>query len=95
MEQVMLSPKKSKHLVHAARYLEAVHDIKIDEKHPKLHNLIQAQLKKVNSKQLDKYWSKYLEADSIASSELTQQGQSSEDNEEEYIYYRGIKMLKP
>ena len=97
MKNDSLSPQQSKLLVHAARYLDAVHDVQIDENSENLHSLIKEQVKKINSKQLHKYWNEYIALNSVQLSEIDEKAnkeKKDDDDDEEYFYFKGIKMLK-
>ena len=82
----------NKHLINAVRYLDAVHDIQIDEEHPKLAKLLEKHVQRLGSKTLDNYWRLYL-IDIGASSEEEAEdiADDSDEYEEKTVFYRGAK----
>ena len=56
----MGSVEVNKILINAARYLDAMHDIKIDEDHPRLDSIIRKHVLELETPQLIKYWKDYL-----------------------------------
>lgn len=85
--------KVNKHLTNAARYLDAVHDIQIDEHHPKLAKVVEKYVSELKSETLDKYWNLYLQDIGAAFDELSEltETQESDEYEEKTIMYRGRK----
>lgn len=50
----------NKILINAARHIEAVHDIEIDEKHPKLDSIVRKHVFELETSTLIDYWKAYL-----------------------------------
>ena len=86
----------NKILINAARYLDAMHDIKIDEDHPRLDSIIRKHVLELETPQLIKYWKDYL-ADIDVENERTSIQESVVEIEkiEKAIYYRGVKVEQP
>ncbi len=83
----------SKSLVNAARYIDAVYDIQIDENHPNLDQIIQKAMSALNSPEIEKYWYAYqLEIDPSLGEKIEEsnvQNDATKDKKEAR-YYRGV-----
>lgn len=86
----------NKILINAARYLDAMHDIKIDENNPRLDSIIRKHVLELETPQLINYWKDYL-ADIDVENERTSIQESVVEIEkiEKAIYYRGVKVEQP
>ena len=86
----------NKILINAARYLDAMHDIKIDENNPRLDSIIRKHVLELETPQLINYWKDYL-ADIDVENERTSIQESVVEIEkiEKAIYYRGVKIEQP
>ena len=49
----------NKSLVNAARYIDAIYDVQIDENHPNLDQIILKAMQVLNSPEVEKYWYAY------------------------------------
>ena len=82
----------NKHLLNAARYLNAIHDIAIDENHPKLEALVRKCVLQIESKTLNNYWKAYLkDTDIKIESTVEIEYQSEKVQEDNVFYYRGVE----
>ena len=77
----------NKHLINAARYLDAVHGIEVDESNPNLETIINNHRAKLKSEALDKYWVEYLKDINFYPEDDVEE---EEEVEEKVIYYRGV-----
>ena len=82
----------NKNLLNAARYLNAMHDVSIDENHPKLEALVRKYLLQIESKTLNNYWKEYLkDTDIKIESTVEMEYQSRTGREDNISYYRGVE----
>ncbi|MGH1428699.1 MAG: hypothetical protein ACRBEE_12220 [Arenicella sp.] len=54
-QEIMTNP----HLLNAARYIDAIHDIPVDENHPNLISIVEKLVEELESTQLMDYWRAY------------------------------------
>ena len=83
----------NKILINAARYIEAIHDIKVDEKHPRLDSIIRKYVLEFETPELINYWKAYLADIDIenANTEIRESVQEVEEVEKA-VFYRGVKV---
>ena len=89
----------NKILINAARYIEAMHAISVDENDPKLDSIIRKYVLELETPELINYWKAYLADIDIenANTETRESVQVIEDFEaveevEKAVYYRGVKI---
>ena len=89
----------NKILISAARYIEAMHAISVDENDPKLDSIIRKYVLELETPELINYWKAYLADIDIenANTETRESVQVIEDFEaveqaEKAVYYRGVKI---
>ena len=83
----------NKILISAARYIEAMYDISVDENDPKLDSIIRKYVLELENPELINYWKTYLADIDIenANTEIRESVQAMEEVEKA-IYYRGVKI---
>ena len=83
----------NKILINAARYIEAMHDIKIDENDPRLDSIIRKYVLEIETPELINYWKAYLADIDIENSntEIRESVQAVKEIEKA-ILYRGAKL---
>ena len=83
----------NKILINAARYIEAMHEIKIDENDPRLDSIIRKYVLEIETPELINYWKAYLADIDIENSntEIRESVQAVKEIEKA-ILYRGAKL---
>ena len=83
----------NKILINAARYIEAMHAISVDENDPKLDSIIRKYVLELETPELINYWKAYLADIDIenANTEIRESVQAVEQAEKA-VYYRGVKI---
>ena len=79
----------NKHLINAARYLDAVHNVSVDEESTELDKIINKYRTELNSETLNQYWVSYLK-DINFYPEDGVNDEDVDDEEEKVVYYRGV-----
>ena len=81
----------NKNLVNAARYLNAIHDVHIDEDHPKLEAFVRNQMLQMESQTLTGYWKAYLkDIDTQVEQTVDVEYQSEKEQEDNVFYCHGL-----
>ena len=77
----------NKHLINAARYIDAIHNISVDESSLELDKIIDKHRVELNSQRINQYWDLYLKDMNLYPVDVVS---DEEEKEEKVIYYRGV-----